>query len=210
MGTKDDDGETHEWFAYTSDDRLNFDANDLARSRQRLAQLVTRLRARHRRRGGTVSLAGYSQGARMACEVALAMSVPVRVALFSGFAMLPKFVSAPSGWHGHPDSRLAKAQLRLWIMHGAYDTEISWALARRSYDALREYNPAGIVLERVEVTDDDHWSVWDNEEMASRVLRTFMGGQENAEGEGDDEEESPPSCWNWDDLSDEQQSRAIV
>ena len=29
--TKDDDGETPEWFAYTSDDRLNFDAADLAR-----------------------------------------------------------------------------------------------------------------------------------------------------------------------------------
>ena len=144
----------------------------------------------------------------MAVDVALAMGVPVRVALFAGFAMLPRFVSAPSGWHGHQESVLSKARLKLWIMHGKHDTEISWALARRSYETLREYNPAGILLERVELTDDDHWSVWDNHEAAARVLRTFVGGSEE-EG-GDEADEGPPCSWHWDDLEEEQQAHANV
>ena len=96
----EEDGESPEWFAYTSNERsLRFDANDLRATRLRIQQIVQRLSTRHRRRGGTVSLGGYSQGACMALDVALTMATPLRVALFSGFALLPHLVSSPSGWH---------------------------------------------------------------------------------------------------------------
>lgn len=155
--TRNDDGEEPEWFAYRSEDKLNFVASDLLRTRQRLVRMVERLRTRHRRRGGTVSLGGYSQGACMAIDVALAMDTPMKVLLFSGFAMLPRFVSA-DGWHGYqPSSAPSRARLKLFILHGRHDTEISWGLAHRSYDALRESQPDRIELERATVTEDDHW-----------------------------------------------------
>lgn len=208
--TMDGDSSSPEWFAYTSDDKLNFAASDLMRARRRLIQIIERLHTRHRRRGGTVCLGGYSQGACMALDVALAMEVPTRVALFSGFAMLPRFVSAPSGWHGHSTATVAKAQLQLWILHGKADTEISWGLARRSYEALRELNPEGITLRRVEATEDDHWSVWDGDEAAA-LLRAFAGlREEEGEGGGDDDGEAPPCDWHWNDLSDAQRGHAAL
>ena len=155
--TRNDDGEEPEWFAYRSDDKLNFVASDLLRTRQRLIRMVERLRTRHRRRGGTVSISGYSQGACMAIDVALSMELPMKVLLFSGFVMLPRFVSA-DGWHGYkPSSAPSRARLKLSILHGRQDTEIGWGLARRSYDALRESQPDRIDLERVIVTENDHW-----------------------------------------------------
>ena len=103
-----DDGEP-QWFGYCTSDKLSFRSDDLLRTRGRLVQVIERLRARHRRRGGTVSLGGYSQGACMAIDVAVSMEVPVKVLVCSGFAMLPRFVSSPTGWHGYAASTLTKA-----------------------------------------------------------------------------------------------------
>ena len=83
------------------------------RSRDRLHQIMRRLTARHHRRGGTVSIGGYSQGACMALDVALTLGSPLKVLLVAGFAMLPQFVTS-FGWHGY---RLSKdANLAVWIL----------------------------------------------------------------------------------------------
>ena len=70
---RDDDGETPQWFAYNSDSTLNFSRQDVVNSRARITSMVQRLIARHKRRSGTLTLGGYSQGACMALDVALTM-----------------------------------------------------------------------------------------------------------------------------------------
>ena len=124
--TVDDAGEEPEWFAYRTSDKLSFVADDMIRTRQRLHQLVLRLRKRHRRRGGAVALGGYSQGACMALDVALTLPgslIPhVHVFLVAGFAMLPRFVCG--GWHGYqpPTSKCEQPSLSLWAVYGADGT----------------------------------------------------------------------------------------
>ena len=229
---RDEDGETPQWFAYNSDSTLNFSRQDVINSRARITSIVQRLRVRHKRRNGTLSLGGYSQGACMALDVALMMQKPMKLILYAGFAMLPRFVTSLDGWHGYPPlpplplgSRAArKRRLSLWVYHGRQDTEITWSLARRSYEALRELRPTSVRLERLEVSDeDDHWSMWSSGNVqAANLLRAAMGLEEHDEacgdGEGDEEEEEeqeeveeeerPPCNWNWNDLSDEQRADA--
>ena len=108
--TVNGNGEEPEWFAYRTNDRLAFVPESLVRTRQRLHQIMHRLYVRHRRRGGSVSIGGYSQGACTAIDVALTLGVPMKVLLFSGFAMLPQLVSA-FGWHGYQPSRVP---LSIW------------------------------------------------------------------------------------------------
>ena len=206
--TVDGDGEQPEWFSYTTSDKLTFCATDLIRTRQRLLQLVQRLRVRHNRRGGKLHLAGYSQGACTALDVALSMpNMPIKVLLYAGFCMLPKYVTSSEGWHGYPASTLAKAKLKMWVYHGKSDTEVSWGLARRSYEMLRDAGP-GIKLHRVELTDDDHWSMWETDEAAA-VLKAFCGMDAEEEG-GGDEDETPVCWWDWSDLSEEHRAHAAT
>ena len=57
--------------------------------------------------------------------------------------------------------------------HGRRDSEITWALARRSYEALVELFAGRVALERTELSDEhDHWSVWSMDSMG-RVLGEF-------------------------------------
>lgn len=175
--TVDDDGEQPEWFAYRTSDRLSFVADDMLRSRQRLHLLVSRLQKRHGKRGGTVSLGGYSQGACMAIDVALTQPGITHCMLVAGFCMLPRFVTAVGAWHGYKPSasKGATPRLSLWAVHGRRDSEITWALGRRSYEAVCELYAQGgggsVTLERVELgEDDDHWSIWDAAEMGGWIL----------------------------------------
>ena len=117
----------------------------------------------------------------MALDVALTLpgsggDGPLPVLLVSGFAMMPRFVTAVGGWMGYlpPSACLRGApRLSVWVVHGHRDSEISWALARRSYDALGELYRESVVLDRVELwEDEDHWSLWEAEGMGS-VLSAF-------------------------------------
>jgi predicted esterase len=177
--TVDDNGSEPQWFTYRTDDKLAFETDELLIHRQRLHQLLERLRSRHRKRGGTVSIGGYSQGACMAVDVAMTARVPLRVLCVSGFAMLPRMVSA-FGWHGYEPPR---ARIRLWTLHGRQDSEITCALGRRSYEALCNLGDT-IVHERAEFVDADHWDVWDTEE-ASELLRAFLGEPSLGDGAAD-------------------------
>lgn len=189
----DDDDGAPQWFAYRTNDRLSFEAEQLLVHRARLHQLLHRLRARHMRRGGMISIGGYSQGACMALDVALTAGVQgLRVLLVAGFCMLPRYVSC-FGWHGYVPSK--ETRLSVWVLHGKRDSEISWALARRSYDAMCEMygdvdgsgscaGGAGVELAHVCLTDHDHWSIWETPE-ASQILREFSGEAEDADQMGE-------------------------
>lgn len=219
---KDGDDSSPQWFAYHSDVTLNFSARDVMNSRARISQMVKRLRTRHRKRQGTLSLGGYSQGACMALDVALTMEVPMNVITFAGFPMLGRFVGSNDGWHGYPPLPLPlrslaarKRRLTLWVYHGKQDTEITWGLAKRSYEAVQELRPETVRLKRLEVSDeDDHWSMWSSENVqAANLLRAAMGiaeegfeeeEEEDAEEEEEEAAEDRPCMWDWEDLSDEQ------
>ena len=196
-----EDGETRQWFSYLSDDRLSFSADDVISVRSRLKQIVHRLHHIHRRRGGTIALAGYSQGACMALDVALTMEIPnMRLMLFAGFAMLPRHVFA-SPWHGYEQylssGRPSAAKIKLWVYHGALDTEIGWGLARRSYDTLCSQGAARTVsMERVHVSEeDDHWSLWwEGAEACATFIRAFVGIEEEEEEEEEENGSSKPAC----------------
>ena len=111
----------------------------------------------------------------MAIDVALTLPGISHVFLVAGFCMLPRYVSAVGGWHGYKPSAAKGEQprLSLWAVHGRRDSEITWALARRSFEALCELYGGRVALDRVEIgDDDDHWSIWDAEEMGG-WLRDF-------------------------------------
>ena len=117
------------WFAVSvTNDRIAFDADELSRVVDEVADLLPRLAERHGADPARIHLVGYSQGGTLALHVALAR--PEAAASFAGFAgaLLPLEANDPSSSVPRP----------VLIGHGTRDPLVSAADVEASAERLRE------------------------------------------------------------------------
>jgi len=92
----------------------------LADSRKRVVDLVTALRGSH---SGPIVLAGFSQGAMLAADVALESDMPL-----SGLVLLSGMIVEENAWQ---ERSAARRGLRVLVSHGRSDQVIPFAAGER-------------------------------------------------------------------------------